>query len=57
MNKAGLKVEAKLDKRKYPLKVKVSDEDMASLNIKSHKFHGEGNYTIEPRKNKPKGSR
>ena len=52
MTKTGLKVKAKLDKRKYPLKVKVSDEDMASLNIKPDKFHGEWNYTIEPRKEK-----
>ena len=52
MNKTGLKVKARLDKRKYPLKVKVSDEDMASLNIKPHKFHGEWNYTIEPRRDK-----
>jgi len=51
--KTGLKVKAKLDKRKYPLKVKVSDEDMASLNIKPHRFHGEWNYTIQPRKGKP----
>ena len=57
MNKTGLKVKAKLDKRKYPLKVKVSDEDMASLNIKPHKFHGEWNYTIEPRKDKSSKSR
>lgn len=48
--KTGLKVQAKLDKRKYPLKVKVSDEEMASLNIKPHAFHGEWNYTIKPRK-------
>ncbi len=55
MTKTGLKVKAKLDKRKYPLKVKVSDEDMQSLNIEPHKFHGEWNYTIKPRNiNKPK---
>ena len=52
MTKTGLKVKAKLDKRKYPLKVKVSDEDMRSLNIKPDKFHGEWNYTIRPRKAK-----
>ena len=52
MTKTGLKVKAKLDKRKYPLKVKVSDEDMRSLNIKPDKFHGEWNYTIRPRKSK-----
>ena len=50
MTKSGLKVKAKLDKRKYPLKVKVSDEDMKSLNIEPHPFHGEWNYTIKPRK-------
>ena len=50
MTKTGLRVKAKLDKRKYPLKVKVSDEEMASLNIEPHAFHGEWNYTIKPRK-------
>ena len=50
MTKIGLRVRAKLDKRKYPLKVKVSEEDMKSLNIEPHAFHGEWNYTIKPRK-------
>ena len=50
MTKSGLKVRAKLDKRKYPLKVKVSNEEMKSLNIEPHPFHGEWNYTIKPRK-------
>ncbi len=52
MTKTGLKVKAKLDTRKYPLKIKVSNEEMASLNIEPHKFHGEWNYTIKPRKRK-----
>ena len=50
MTKKGLKVRAKLDQRKYPLKVKVTDEEMKSLNIEPHRFHGEWNYTIKPRK-------
>jgi DNA-binding phage protein len=50
MTKTGLKVKATLDTRKYPLKIKVSNEEMASLNIEPHKFHGEWNYTIKPRK-------
>ena len=54
MTKTGLKVKAKLDKRKYPLKLKVTDEQMESLNIEPHKFHGEWNYTIRPRKQKSK---
>jgi hypothetical protein len=55
MTKSGLKVRATLDRRKYPLKVKVSDEDMRSLNIEPHAFHGEWNYTIKPRKPSPQG--
>jgi transposase len=50
MNKSGLRVRAKLDKRKYPLKVKVSDKEMKTLNIEPHTFHGEWNYTVKPRK-------
>jgi hypothetical protein len=51
MTKTGLKVSAKWISV-VSLKVKVSDEDMASLNIKPDKFHGEWNYTIEPRKDR-----
>jgi hypothetical protein len=53
MTKTGLKVKAKLDRRKYPLKVKVTDDQMRSLNIEPHEFHGEWNYTIRPRNQKP----
>jgi DDE family transposase len=49
VTKTGLKVKARLDKRKYPTKVKVTDEQMRELNIKPHDFHGEWNYTILPR--------
>lgn len=44
----GLKVKAKLDKRRYPAKVKVSDEQLKRVNLMKHKFHGEWNYTINP---------
>ena len=30
--------------------IKVSDEEMVSLSVKSHSFHGEWNYTIAPRR-------
>jgi hypothetical protein len=53
MTKTGLRVKAKLDKRKYPLKVKVTDDQMRSLNIEPHEFHGEWNYTIRPRNQEP----
>ena len=44
----GLRVKAKLDKRKYPTKVKVSDQEMKQINLKPHNFHGEWNYSINP---------
>jgi len=44
--KAGLKVKAKIDKRKYPIEIKVSDVDMRKINLKKEKFHGEWNYRI-----------
>jgi DDE family transposase len=47
--RSGLKVKAKLDTSAYPLKVKVTDEEFNSINLKRHKFHGEWNYTISPR--------
>ena len=54
MTQTGLKVKAKLDKGRYPLKVKVTDDQMRSLNIEAHNFHGEWNYTIRPRNQNPK---
>ena len=44
--KTGLVVNVKLDKRKYPTKIKDSDEQMGNVNIKREKFHGEWNYKI-----------
>lgn len=45
---AGLVVRAKIDKRKYPKGIEVSDAEMASLNIERNAFHGEWNYVIRP---------
>ena len=47
--KAGLIVKVRLDKKTYQRGIKVSAEEMRSLNIHPHEFHGEWNYTIEPR--------
>ena len=44
----GLKVYAQLDKRPYPTKIEVTDEQLAAVNITRHSFHGEWNYTISP---------
>jgi hypothetical protein len=45
----GLKVTCRLDRRKYPTGRKVSIEEMKQVNIRPNKFHGEWNYTLEPR--------
>ena len=47
--RTGLNVKCGIDTNRYPAGVKVSEEDMASINIKPHEFHGEWNYTIAPR--------
>ncbi len=45
----GLTVEARIDRRGYPLGVKVSNREMRTLNIERDEFHGDWNYTIRPR--------
>jgi len=47
--KTGLQVRCELDTNVYPKGIKVSDADMAVLNITGHTFHPEWNYTISPR--------
>jgi len=46
--RTGLKVKAKLDTHEYPLRIRVSDEELSKVRIKTHKFHGDWNYTIMP---------
>jgi hypothetical protein len=46
---AGLTVQCQLDTNLYPAGRKVTDEEMASLSMLPHTFHGEWNYTILPR--------
>jgi hypothetical protein len=49
---AGLEVEARLDTRSYPTKVKVTKEQLERVLLERHAFHGEWNYTIKPRATK-----
>lgn len=42
----GLSVTCRLDRRKYPVGRKVSDEEFAMVNLKPQAFHGEWNYLI-----------
>ena len=44
--KAGLRIKAALDKNHYEKAISVSDEELAAIHIKPHKFHGDWNYTI-----------
>jgi hypothetical protein len=46
--RTGLHINAELDTGSYPTKVKVTDEELASIRIKRAKFHGNWNYTILP---------
>jgi len=48
--KTGLIVQAALDTNTYETGIKVSNEQMAKLNIKPARFHGEWNYSIAPRR-------
>ena len=44
--KAGLKVQARIDKKKYKKGIKVPKEKIEEIKITKSSFHGEWNYTI-----------
>jgi len=44
----GLKVQAELDSSLYPKGVKVTDDELKTVQIKRDEFHGEWNYSILP---------
>jgi len=46
----GLTVACQLDANTYEKGIKVSDAEMAALNIQPAEFHGEWNYTFAPRR-------
>ena len=45
----GLRVKAALDENTYEPGIKVSDTDLAAINLRRDKFHGEWNYSVRPR--------
>jgi hypothetical protein len=47
--KTGLTVQCELDEKSYAKGIKVSDAELATLNIESDPWHPEWNYTIKPR--------
>ena len=47
--KEGLAVTAIKDRHTYPTGIKVSDDELAAINLSRHSFHGEWNYRISPK--------
>jgi len=47
--KTGLQVKSRLDTGKYPKGVKVSKADFAGIDLRPDDFHGDWNYSIQPR--------
>ena len=45
---AGLKVYAQLDENSYERAIKITDTQLAKVNLTPDEFHGEWNYTIKP---------
>jgi hypothetical protein len=52
--RTGLTVKAALDTNHYDTEIKVSDDELARLQLQRHEFHGDWNYTISPRLKKKK---
>jgi len=44
----GLQIAAELDTGSYPTKKQVSADELATVYLSQHEFHGEWNYTISP---------
>jgi Rhodopirellula transposase DDE domain len=44
----GLRVRAALDKNSYPTGIKVTDDELASVNLRPAKIPGQWNYIIKP---------
>ena len=47
--RTGLTVHARLDERTYPKGIKISDAQLATVNLTRDPFHPEWNYSINPR--------
>jgi hypothetical protein len=47
-NRNGLRIRAELDPTTYPTGVKITDDDLARVNLTPDLFHGEWNYSIAP---------
>jgi hypothetical protein len=45
----GLKIVCVKDENRYELRTKVTDEELAKINITRNVFYGDWNYTIYPK--------
>ena len=45
----GIRVHAERDLGSYPLKVQVTDDDLATIHLRPHEFHEEWNYDLLPK--------
>ena len=45
----GLTVRCELDENSYPKAIRVTDAEMAALNIDTDEWHPEWNHTLKPR--------
>jgi hypothetical protein len=50
---SGLRIRSEIDHGSYPLGVTITNEQMANVRLKPHRFHGDWNYTIQPRRPTP----
>lgn len=50
--RAGLKIRAELDRGQYRTGIKITDAELASLNLKPDSFHGDWNYMVLPTRKK-----
>ena len=50
--KKGLRIYAELDENIYQKGMKISDEQLAEVNLNKDEFHGNWNYIIKPISNK-----
>jgi len=48
----GLEDPGRTRRAKYPTGIKITDAELASLNLKQDNFHGDWNYTVLPERKK-----
>jgi len=47
-SQAGLRVRSEIDRGTYPGGIVITEEQMAQIRLRRHRFHGDWNYTIHP---------